>query len=163
MSRVNPLQPPRLLAAPDDAGAFRSGQETLDLWLRRRALTNQASGASRTYVLVHDARVIAYYALAAAAVAPNEAPGRIRRNMPDPIPVILIGRLAVDLEWQGRGLGAALLRDAVERSAEAARIVGVRGVLVRAISDEAARFYRRNGFVESPLDSLTLLFGLPRP
>lgn len=162
MSPIELAESPRLLTAAEDTSAFRSGQDTLDAWLRRRALANQAGGASRTYVLMQGRRVIAYYALAAAAVAANEAPGWIRRNMPDPIPMILIGRFAVDLEWQGRGVGAAMLRDAVERSTEAARIIGVRGVLVRAISEEAALFYRRHGFVESSLDPLTLLFSLPR-
>jgi GNAT superfamily N-acetyltransferase len=103
---------------------------------------------------------VGYYALATGAVALTAATGRTRRNMPDPVPVMVLGRLAVDRTYQGRGLGRGLLRDAVLRTRQAAAIVGVRALLVHAISDEAAHFYQRCGFVPSPLDTTTLMITL---
>ncbi len=143
---------------PDhDFSSFDSGTPVLDDWLRRRALPNQESGASRTYVIRAGNRVVGYYALAAGAVARAEATGRTRRNMPDPVPVMVIGRLAVDSGYQGRGLGRALLRDAVLRTMQAADIAGIRALLVHAISEDAKRFYERCGFRPSPLDPMTLM------
>jgi GNAT superfamily N-acetyltransferase len=136
---------------------FECGEPALDDWLRRRALANQASGASRTFVTCRDARVVGYYALAAGGITSSEAPGRVRRNMPDPIPVMVLGRLAVDRREQGKGLGALLLRDAVERTCRLASEMGMAGILVHAISEEAKRFYQHWGFVESPLNPMTLV------
>lgn len=99
---------PEPLAAGHILEAFDSGVASLDDWLRRRAMQNQTSGASRTFVACESGQVIAYYALAASAVAPSEAPGRFRRNMPDPIPVVVLARLAIDRSHQGHGLGRAL-------------------------------------------------------
>jgi GNAT superfamily N-acetyltransferase len=154
------LASPELLEDRHDLSAFTSGEPTLDNWLRRRARANQLSGASRTYVLAHADRVIGYYSLAAGAIAVTEAPGRIRRNMPDPIPMAVLGRLAIDGAWQGRGLGRLMLRDAVLRTCQAAGIVGVRGLLVHAISPAAKRFYEGYGFRESPANPMTLLVSL---
>ncbi|MEZ4557406.1 MAG: GNAT family N-acetyltransferase [Caldilineaceae bacterium] len=120
------LTAPALLDEQHDLMPFSCGEAELDDWLKRRARANQSSGASRTYVLAAQDRVIAYYALAGGAVIAREAPGRVRRNMPDPIPVIVLGRLAVDRAWQGQGLGTAMLRDAVLRTLQAAEIIGVR-------------------------------------
>ena len=136
---------------------FECGEPALDDWLRRRALANQASGASRTFVTCRDARVVGYYALAAGGITSNEAPGRVRRNMPDPIPVMVLGRLAVDSREQRKGLGALLLRDAVERTRRLASEMGMAGIVVHAISAEAKRFYQHWGFVESPLNPMTLV------
>jgi GNAT superfamily N-acetyltransferase len=136
---------------------FECGEPALDDWLRRRALANQASGASRTFVTCSGARVVGYYALAAGGITSNEAPGRVRRNMPDPIPVMVLGRLAVDRREQGKGLGALLLRDAVERTRRLASEMGMAEILVHAISEEAKRFYQHWGFVESPLNPMTLV------
>jgi GNAT superfamily N-acetyltransferase len=116
--------------------------------LKRRALPNEASGASRTYVVSAAGRVVGYYALATGAVAQQLATGRVRRNMPEPIPVMVIGRLAVDREHQGMALGSALLKDALLRTLNAASIVGIRAVLLHAISDGAKRFYEKAGFTE---------------
>lgn len=102
-------------------------------------------------------RVVGYYALADGAIAPQRATGRVRRNMPDPIPIMLIGRLAVDRAYQGRGLGAGLRRDAILRTLQAADIGGIRAVLVHALSEEARRFYARCGFTASPLEPMTLM------
>ncbi|MDX3928898.1 MAG: GNAT family N-acetyltransferase [Shinella sp.] len=154
------------LAAPVPLGDhheladFDSGVPELDDWLRRRARPNQASGASRTFVVCEGSRILAYYALASGAVKPPEAPGRFRRNMPDPIPVAVLGRLAIDRSQQGRGLGRALVRDAGVRLLQAAEILGIRGLLVHAISEEARKFYLALGFQPSPFDPMTLMVGL---
>jgi GNAT superfamily N-acetyltransferase len=155
------LRAPALLADQHDVAGFDSGVATLDDWLKRRARANQAGGASRVYVAADDDhRVAAYYALAAGAIALSEAPGRLRRNMPDPIPMAVLGRLAIDRPHQGRGLGAALLKDAFLRIAQASAIVGMRGILVHAISDEAKLFYEHHGFLASPENPRTLVMSL---
>ena len=115
------------------------------------------AAASRTYVIAEGRRVVGYYSLAAGSVLHETATGRVRRNMPDPVPVALLGRLAIDRDWQGRGLGAALLRDAVLRVIGAAETIGVRALLVHAISDEARAFYERWGFRPSPIEPMTLM------
>src|SRR5258705_2665508 len=113
------IGPPEHLNARHELGAFDSGVPALDEWLTKRALANEAAGASRTYVVSAGGRVVGYYAMATGAVAQEGATGRVRRNMPDPIPAMVIGRLAVDRQYQRRGLGAALLRDAIVRTLEA--------------------------------------------
>ncbi len=148
---------PEPLEADHDLSSFDSGVPVLDDWLRRRALPNQESGASRTYVIRAGTRVVGYYALATGAITPAEATGRTRRNMPDPVPVMVIGRLAIDSAYQRRGLGRALLRDAVLRTMQAADIAGIRAMLVHAISEDARGFYERCGFRPSPLDPITLI------
>ena len=151
------IQPPEPLTAAHALGGFDSGVASLDDWLRRRALQNQASGASRTFVVCDEGQVVAYYALAASAVAPDAAPGRFRRNMPDPIPVVVLARLAIARDHQGRGLGRALFQDAANRVIHAADTIGIRGVLVHAISEEARAFYVRLGLDPSPLETITLM------
>ena len=149
---------------PIDAGHrledFNSGVAALDDWLRRRALANQASGASRTYVICEERTVVGYYALASGAVDVAAATGRFRRNMPDPTPVAMLARLAIDRRHHGQGLGRLLFRDAAMRVLNAADAIGIRGVLVHAISDDAAAFYRAIGFDPSPLDPMTLMVTL---
>jgi GNAT superfamily N-acetyltransferase len=151
------LTAPSPLAAEHELEEFNSGTPPLDEWLKRRARQNEASGASRTYVIAEGRRVVGYYGLAAGSVLHEVATSRVRRNMPDPVPVALLGRLAVDRQWQGRGLGAALLRDAVLRVVGAAGTIGVRALLVHAISDEAKAFYERWGFRPSATDPMTLM------
>lgn len=151
------VNPPEKLRPDHNVSGFDSRVPSLDDWLRRRALQNQISGASQTYVISVGARVVGYYALANGAVALREATGRVRRNTPDPVPVMVIGRLAVDKAFQGRGLGQALLRDAVLRTVQAADIAGIRAMLVHAISEDAKLFYERRGFRPSPLDPMTLM------
>ncbi len=149
------------LTAAHDTSAFSCQHESLSTWLNKRALTNALSGATRTYV-VCDAQnqVIGYYALSAGSIASESAPGRLRRNMPDPLPVIVLGRLAVHSSWSGKGIGSGLLRDAVLRSIQAAELIGVRALLCHAIDDAAKDFYLKHGFIESPSDALTLLAAL---
>jgi GNAT superfamily N-acetyltransferase len=154
------LSAPALLKEAHDLDLFQSGNDTLDEWLRRRARSNQVSGASRTYVVAEGPRVIAFYCLASGALDLADAPGSVRRNMPDPIPMAVLGRLAIDRDWQGKGLGAALLQDAVLRTSQAASIMGIRGLLVHAISEEAKAFYERYGFQCSPNHPMTLVLSL---
>jgi GNAT superfamily N-acetyltransferase len=151
---------PEHLHAGHNLAAFDSGVPILDEWLRKRALANEESGASRTYVVSANGRVVGYHALASGAVAQQTATGKIRRNMPDPIPVMVIGRLAIDRAYQGRGLGAGLLRDAVLRTLQAASIGGIRAILLHAISDDAKKFYERCGFSQSPVDPMTLMISV---
>lgn len=151
---------PEPLEAHHNAEAFSSGVESLDNWLKRRALKNQAIGASRTFVVCDEHRVLAYYALASSAIMVDAAPGRFRRNMPDPIPVVVLGRLAVDRSQQGRGFGRALVQDAGRRVIQAADTIGIRGLLVHALSAEAKAFYERVGMESSPLDPMTLMVTL---
>lgn len=139
---------------------FDSGVESLDRWLKQRSAQNQASGASRTFVVCEDQEVIGYYALASSAVAPSASPGKFRRNMPDPIPVVVLARLAVARSHQGRGLGRALFRDAARRVLHASAVIGIRGLLVHALSDEARSFYLSLGMEPSPLQPMTLMVTL---
>lgn len=152
------LKAPALLTASHDLTEFNSGITSLDKWLRQRARANQVSGASRTYVIRTQKNcVIGYYALASGALAHIEALGRLKRNMPDPIPVAVLGRLALDRSVQGKGLGAALLRDAVLRVQKAASIMGIRGLLVHALSENARSFYEHYGFTVSITNPLMLI------
>jgi GNAT superfamily N-acetyltransferase len=154
------LTPPAPLSDAHDLGAFSSGVASLDDWLRRRARANQISGASRTYVVTDAGKVIGYYALASGGIAVAQSSGRFRRNMPDPIPVAVLGRLAVDQSWHGRGLGRAMFRDCALRVAQAADLIGVRGILVHAVSENARAFYHALGFDPSPTDPMTLMVTL---
>lgn len=160
MGEVSRLLPPEPLADHHDFGDFRSGEMSLDDWLKRRARANQVSGASRTYVVCEDKRVIGYYALASGVVTVESASGRFRRNMPNPIPVAVLARLAVDQTWQGRGIGRALFRDAARRVAHAADAIGIRGIVVHAISEQAKDFYVALGFDPSPREPMTLMITL---
>ena len=154
------LSSPEPLTAEHAIDAFDSGQPVLDNWLRRRALANQSSGASRAYVVCEDERVVAFHALASGAIAQANVSGRFRRNMPEPIPLVVLARLAVDREYQGRGLGRAMFRDSARRVVQAADCIGVRGIIVHAISEVAQRFYIALGFDPSPVDARTLLVTL---
>jgi len=140
--------------------SFSCGVPVLDEWLKRRALRNEVSGASRTFVICQDKQVVGYYTLATGSIEHRDAPGKIRRNMPDPIPVMVLGRLAIDQQWQQAGLGRGLLKDALLRSLSVSRQAGIRALLVHALSKDAKRFYSGNGFIESPLDSMTLMIAL---
>jgi GNAT superfamily N-acetyltransferase len=155
------IEAPRPLGPDCDCSGFDCGQPSLDTWLKRNAPKSQSSGAARTYVITEGKTVIGYYALAVGSVSRAQASGQVRRNMPDPIPVMLLARLAIDRRWQGRGLGAALLRDAALRTLQAAEIAGIRAMLVHAISAEAARFYRYFGFQPAPGSELVLMVALP--
>ncbi len=154
------LLAPVLLHEQHQTEQFFCGVESLDVWLKRRALKNQIQGASRTYVACQGDRVVAYYAIASGAVTCNEATGRLRRNMPDPIPVVVLGRLGVDSSLHGQGLGRSLVRDAALRILQAADVIGIRGMTVQALSDDARVFYEHMGFEPSPLDPNLLMITL---
>ncbi len=151
---------PEPLTENHELSAFDSGAPPLDDWLKRRARGNQASGATRTFVLAKDRRVFGYYAIATGGIAHMEAIGKFRRNMPDPVPVILLGRLAVDCAWQCKGYALGLVRDCATRVARIADDVGIRGIMVHAISDQAKAFYMRLGFDASQRDPMTLMVTL---
>lgn len=156
MSLAGTLSRPQLLAACHDLFAFDCGAAALNDWLTRRARANQAAGASQTFVVCQESVVVAYYCLASGAVALRDAPGRMRRNMPDPIPTVVLGRLAVSRSFHGHGLGRALLHDASARTLQAAQLIGVRALLVHALDEGAKRFYLRQGFAELSSGGLTL-------
>lgn len=151
------LQAPTPLADLHAVESFACGVASLDDWLKRRARANQAEGASRTYVLCDNAEVIGYYTIASGGIAAADVHGRFRRNMPDPIPVAILGRLAVDARHHGRGIGRALFRDAALRLVHAADILGIRGMIVHAISDEAKTFYQTLGLRPAPHEPMTLM------
>jgi len=154
---VPALSGPELLTAVHDVQTFDCGKHELTEWLRSYALQNQQAGASRVYVVHRAGRVGGYHALAAASVEPEETPGRVKKGLArHPIPVILLARLAVDLTARGQGLGAALLKDALQRSVSAADEIGARAVLVHAKDDEAKAFYRHFDFEPSPTEPLHL-------
>ena len=137
---------------------FDCGEPAIDEWLKRRALSKHLMGASRTFVIADpEHRVLGFYALAAGAVAHQQATGAIKRNMPDPIPVMVLARLAIDRRAQGMRLGGALLKDAVQRSVSVAVDTGVRALLVHAVNDAAKEFYLHYGFQVSPAQPLTLM------
>ncbi len=152
------ISTPHSLTATHRLDEFNCGEPSLDDWLKRRALTNHLNGASRTFVVV-DANqyVLGYYALAAGSVAHQEATRAIRRNMPDPVPVMVLGRLAVDTRAQGIKLGAALLKDTVTRVQSIAENVGVRALVVHALNERAKQFYEYYGFRASPMHLMTLM------
>lgn len=155
------------LSAPSPLGEahrlddFECTAPELTKWLRERARQNQASGASRCFVVCdEEQRVVGYYALAAGAVAHEVVPGRIRRNMPDPILVIVLGRLAVHVERVGEGIGRGLLKDAVQRVLATCEQIGARALVCHAIDDDAKAFYLRHGFIASPLNDMTVMLPL---
>jgi len=154
------LSPPEPLLEDHELEFFNSGEPALDDWLRRRARGNQASGASRTYVVCEGKRVMGYYALASGAISQAGVPGRFRRNMPEPIPVVVLARLAVDRSQQGCGVGRAMFRDAARRVAQAADSIGIRGIVVHAISEQARAFYIALGFDPCPAETMTLVVTL---
>ena len=135
---------------------FVSGESSLDDWLKRRAAKNQSNGSSRTYVVCEGEAVVGYYCLAAGAIGHVDAPSPMTRNRPDPIPVLVLGRLAIHKEHHLKGIGTALLNDAIRRAVQAAEIAGVTALLVHALSEQARRFYRSRGFIESPIKPMTL-------
>ena len=152
------LQSPALLTRDHQVHAFDCGEAVLDEWLKRRALANNISGASRTFVVADDNHeVMGYYALAAGAVTHQESNRAIRQNMPDPIPVMVLARLAVDVRAQGMKLGAALLRDALQRCIQVSQNAGVRALLVHALHDKARQFYEHYGFKATPSHPMTLM------
>ncbi|MFM9970361.1 MAG: GNAT family N-acetyltransferase [Burkholderiales bacterium] len=156
------LTAPVPLTAAQRLDAFQCTEPALDTWLKQRALRNQSEGASRTFVACVGADVVGYYALAAGSVLHEQTPGSVRRNMPEPIPVAILARLAVHNDWRGRGLGADLLKDAVLRATRLASEMGIRALVCHAISTEAKRFYLHHAFVESPSEPMMLMLNIAK-
>ena len=155
------LSAPQPLVGTHRIDEFECSEPALDEWLKRRALANQLSGASRTFVVVdEESRVYGYYAMAAGAVSHQMATSGVRRNMPDPVPVMVLARLAVDHRAQNIKLGSALLQDAVKRAVAVSHNAGVRALLVHALNDRARQFYEHYGFQVSPQHPLTLMLRL---
>lgn len=151
-------QQPRPVAAIDNTTDFDSGEPSLDRYLAVRALANHVGDVARCYVCVDgdDNKILGFYTLSAVAVEHADLPGRIRRNAPDPVPAVLLGRLAVDLKAQRTGLGRFLVRDAILSTLAAADRIGVRILLVHALHEDVAGFYESLGFKRSPTDPLHL-------
>ena len=150
------ISAPTPLTAQHQLTNFDSGVPSLDDWLKRRAVKNQANDSSRTYVVCERQAVIGYYCLSAGAIGHAEAPSAMRRNRPDPIPVMVLARLAIHKDDQQKGIGTALLRDAILRTIQAAEIAGITALLVHALTEPAKRFYRSRGFIESPIQPMTM-------
>jgi GNAT superfamily N-acetyltransferase len=148
---------PTPLTSDHELKNFDCGEFSLNEWLKKRAFKNHGAGVSRCFVLCVGATVIGYYSLSAGVISQEAAPKAMRRNMPNPLPVLLLGRLAIDNRYHNQGIGQALLRDAMLRAVNVAGDAGVIAILVHALSEQAKRFYLSRGFVESPLRSMTLL------
>lgn len=151
------LKAPAPLAQTHDSSTFDCGQNTLNNWLKNTALKNEKNGGSRTFVVCEGKKVIAYYTLAAGSVSHGEVPGKVRRNMPEPIPVMVLGRLAVDKSHQSKGIGKALLRDALLRVIAISKQAGVKAMMLHALTEEVKRFYLRQGFIASPTNEMTMM------
>lgn len=154
------LSAPAPLTPRHNVSLFSCGETSLDDWLRHRARQTDASGASRTYVVCAENAVVGYYSLAVGSIERRFAPGAIRRNMPRFIPVMILARLAVDRQHAGRNIATGMLRDALLRTLAAADIAGIRAMLVHALHEKAAAFYRGRGFAVSPFDPLVLFLAL---
>jgi GNAT superfamily N-acetyltransferase len=157
MSTEAPLPRPVPLDRTHDLSAFDCGAPALDDYLRKYAWQNHQNRSARTYVTTRDSRVVGYYTLAAGSVRRDDTPPRVAKGQGNyPLPIILLARLAVDRTEQGKGLGAALLKDALLRAAQAADLIGCRAVLVHAKDKQAQAFYRKYGFESAPVDEFHL-------
>jgi len=154
------LNSPISLTVDHQTAGFDCGIDSLNEWLIRRALKNEYGGGSRTYVVCNGKRVAGYYAIAAGSIAREGSPGRVRRNMPDPIPALILGRLAVDQGWQGAGIGQGLLKDVLARSINVSQQIGARVLIVHALNNKAEVFYLKHGFMANPAILNTLLLPL---
>lgn len=158
MGRI--VGPPELLSQHHDTREFNCGKTVLDVWLQGQALKNQTNRGSRTFVITADNKVAGYYALASGAVERTHASSNIARNMPNPIPVVILARLAIDHHFKRRSLGKALLKDALLRSLNVANEIGVKAVLVHALDREAVAFYEKFGFQKMPEQKNTLMLSI---
>lgn len=157
-----PISAPEVLTPRHDLASFDCGKPALNAWLKTHALANQRNGFTVVVVIHDEHRVIGYYGLSPTAVEPAVLPRRVRTSQPpSPIPCLLLGQLAMDLAYAGRGVGTALVGHALERAVLGARLTGGRALLVRAIDEEAIEFWRRRGFLSSPADRYLLFRPLP--
>jgi len=152
------IKAPELLSDEHVLDVFSCGKPELDDWLIKKALKNHKRNNTRVFVVCDDNnKVIGYYAIAMGSVQRESALSSLKRNSPNPIPMVVLARLAVDEGYKGRGIGVGLLKDCVLRSVHAMNVVGGAGILVHALDDEAKAFYKRFGFNESPIDAMTLM------
>jgi len=154
---------PRPITPHDNVADFRCGEQSLDNWLNLRAIKNEGAGSSRTFVSIEreSGLIAGYYCLSASSICRDEAGAALGRNAPDPVPVLLIGRLAVDTRFERRGVGSSLLQDAIIKGIEASRLIGSRAFLVHALDDAAASFYLKFGFRSVP-ESTRVMFMLTK-
>lgn len=156
---LGPILAPAPLLSSHDVSRFDCGKIPLNDWLKNTALKSEGRSA-RCYVALRRQSVIGYYCLAAGAVEHDGAPRKLRKNLPNPTPVVIIGRLAIDKEYQGKGLGRSLLQDALLRITRASELVGARAVLVHAVDQESVPFYARYGFRSFPVGNQTLYLSI---
>jgi GNAT superfamily N-acetyltransferase len=151
------LSGPEPLTAGHDVSGFSCGKPSLDRWLKTRALSNQQKGFTAVLVVHEASRVVGYYGLAPTAIVPTALSRAIRTGQPpDPVPCLLLGQLATDKRWVGKGIGTSLLTHALRRCVAAASLIGGRALIVNAVDNEAAAFWRRRGFIASKDDPLVL-------
>jgi len=148
------------ITSTHDVSSFDCGDTTLNHWLQHRAIKNENNGASRTFVVCDEETIIGYYSLAVGAIARDDSARKVRRNMPDPIPIMVLGRLAVDVSCQGKHIGTGMLKDAIQRTIIVAEQAGIRALLVHALSEKAKNFYLHCGFHESVTNDMTLMITL---
>lgn len=159
MEQTKIINAPQPLTSEHDVSDFNSQSDALNMWLKEKSLKNEGDTA-RTYVVTVENKVIGYYCLATSSVAHIQATRKAKQNAPDPIPCMLIGRLAVDINWRKQGIGSGLLRDAIFRTLRVAQIAGIRCILVHAQDEEAKKFYLKHKFQPSPIEPLTLMLNL---
>jgi len=159
MAETKIIEAPQPINSSHDISQFQSKSKTLNNWLKQKTLKNEGDTA-RTYVVICEHKVIGYYCLASSGVYHSLAIRKVKQNAPDPAPCMLIGRLAVDGQWEGQGIGSGLLRDAIFRVLQASKIVGIRCILVHAKDEEAKQFYLKHKFKPSPIEPLTLMLPL---
>ena len=155
MGKINPLSAPEPIADTHDLSRFDCGKEALNEWLKSKAAKSEGR-SSRCYVVCAGRAVVGYYCLATGAVMHGGAPRPLRANLPNPTPVMVLGRLAVDKEFQGRGIGKDMLRDALQRVLQASRAIGARALIVHVIDDQAVPFYAKYGFKPFPGETRTM-------
>ncbi|MBC5794739.1 GNAT family N-acetyltransferase [Sphaerospermopsis sp. LEGE 00249] len=153
------IEAPQPINSSHDISQFKSKSETLNNWLKEKAFKNEGDTA-RTYVVICENKVIGYYCLASAGVYHSVAIRKVKQNAPDPVPCMIVGRLAADEQWEGQGIGSGLLRDAIFRVLQASKIVGIRCILVHAKDEAAKQFYLKHKFKPSPIEPLTLMLPL---
>lgn len=144
------LSAPVPLADHHELDEFNCSETSLNDWLKTRSRENAKTGASRVFVCCDGAKVLAYYSISASSVLHSEVPGKVKRNMPTPIPVVLLGRLAVDVSLEGKGVGQSLFKDAAHRINQAADQIGIAAITVHPISEKAREFWLKRGFVDCP-------------
>lgn len=153
------IKEPEKLSEHHIVEGFDSGVEALDRWLEQKSRKNEEEGASRTYVVSVNDVVVGYFCLSAGQIVHELAVRKVKRNMPNPVPVMVLGRLAVDKKWHGKGIGRGLVKEAILRTLQAAEIAGIKAIVVHA-KPEAKAFYKHMGFTESPVEPLILMLPL---